>query len=124
MHQFIGLGHSGGNGLFHQHLAAGGKCVPDHGKMLGGGDRHAHGIHQRQEFPVVYKIPGVQGVSHLMGLVMVQIGHPYQFRFRQRGILFGVKPAQISHADDTHFYRFGHLGHPVHIVHKRTRAPE
>ena len=85
--------------------------------MLGGGDRHAHRRHQRQEFPVVAKIPGVQGVSHLAGLVPVEIGHPHQLGFGQSSILFGVKPAQISHANDTHFYRFGHFGHSFHFFH-------
>ena len=58
-----------------------------------------------------------------MGLVPVEIGHPHQLGFGQRRILFGVKPAQISHANDTHFYRFGHFGF-LQLVHQPTRAPK
>jgi hypothetical protein len=52
-----------------------------------------------------------------MRLVMVEVGHPHQLGFGQSSVLFGVKPAQISHANNTHFYRFDHFGH------KGTRAP-
>jgi hypothetical protein len=91
--------------------------------MLRGRNGHAHRLYLRQEFPVIAKIPGVQGVSHLVALVAVKIGHPHQLGFGQSSILFGVKPAQISHTNDTHFYRFGHFGPSFHFFPKGTCAP-
>jgi hypothetical protein len=104
----VGLGHSDGDGLFHQHLAAGRQAVPDHGKVLGGGDGHTHRRHLGQKLAIVDKVLGLHGVGHLAGLIPVQVGHAHQLGFGQCGILFRMETAQITNANYAHFHRFGH----------------